>query len=229
MQAPGTSGGTAVRSRGTGTAVRIGAVAWLLVPLYLVAEFVAIGAVWSTGPAPHDPLRNVISDLGAAGCTTIPYPYGDVPVCSPASGLLNAAFIVTGLLMVLGAVCTARALRPGRAHTVGVALWVLVGLACMGSAVPLDVDLSLHTLLSLPMVLQGPAVWFTASGLRDRMPRLAAVGRVVAVVAVVASLTMLAVSVSGWFIGLWQRLSVWPGYLWLGAVGWSLLTVRPSR
>ncbi|WP_311199964.1 DUF998 domain-containing protein [Micrococcus lylae] len=121
-----------------------------------------------------------------------------------------------------------RSAPPGRARTVGVVLWVLVGLACMGSAVPLDVDLSLHTLLSLPMVLQGPAVWFTAAGLRERMPRLAAVGRVIAVVAVVASLTMLAVSVSGWFIGLWQRLSVWPGYLWLGAAGWALFTVRSS-
>lgn len=208
---------------------RIGAVAWMLVPLSLVAEAVAVAATWVDGSAPHDLARNVISDLGAVSCTVIPYPYGDVPVCSPASGMLNIAFVVTGLFMMVGAVLASRLLRPGRSRVAAAVLWVIVGLACVGSAVPLDVDLALHTLLSLPMVLQGPAVWFTADALRERAPRLAGLGRIVAVLAIVGSVMMLAVSMSGWYIGLWQRLSVWPGYLWLGAVGWSLFTARSSR
>lgn len=124
---------------------------------------------------------------------------------------------------------TAPHLRPGARRRIGVVLWVVVGLAAIGSAVPLDVDLGLHTLLSLPMILQGPALWFTAGGLADRAPALARTGRIIAVVAVLASIAMLAVSMSGWYIGLWQRLSVWPGYVWLSCVGWALLRGNESE
>lgn len=80
---------------------RIGAAAWLLVPLCLLTEAVGIAVIWATGSAPYSPLQNVISDLGAAGCTTIPYPYGDTPVCSPAGWLVNAGFVLSGLLMIV--------------------------------------------------------------------------------------------------------------------------------
>lgn len=204
----------------------LGALAWAAVPLYLVAELVAIVAVRVRDAAPYDPLRNVISDLGAAGCTTIAYPYGEVPVCSPASLVINLAFVACGVLVIAGAVFTAQTLRPGRGRRIGMWLWIVVGLAAIGSAVPLDVDLALHTALSLPMVLQGAAMWATAGALGERAPTLARWGRLLGLVSLAAAAAMLAVSMSGWYIGLWQRLSVWPGYLWLGVVGWVLWRVR---
>lgn len=188
-----------------------------------------MAAIWLTDSAPYNPLHNVISDLGAHTCTTIPYPYGDVPVCSPLSWVVNLGFILCGALMILGSLLLAPLLGTKRVQRAQAWLWCIVGVAAIGAAIPLDVNLLAHSVISLPMVLQGPAIWVTSNGLAHRMPRTAAWGKAVAVVAVCASLAMLLVSMSGTYIGFIQRLSVWPGYAWLGWVGWRLLAEEAPR
>lgn len=211
------------------SAHRLGALAWLLVPIYFVAEAIGVAAIAMTGSAPYSLVDNVISDLGAATCTSIPYPYGDTPVCSPAHLVVGIGFALTGLLITAGALALGAAARPRLLGRAALVLWVIVGLACVGSAVPLDVNLTAHTLLSLPMVLQGPALWCTAGSLRHTAPHLARIGRILAAVTVIGSVAMPAVSISGTWIGLWQRLSVWPGYAWLGAIGLRLVRTRSPR
>lgn len=225
----------APRSAASGTApiarrrLLRGATAWGAVPVCLITELIGMAAVWVTDSAPYNPLHNVISDLGARSCTTVPYPYGDVPVCSPLSLVVNLGFILCGALMILGSLLLAPLLGTKRVQRGQAWLWGIVGVAAIGAAIPLDVSLLAHSAISLPMVLQGPAIWVTSNGLVRRMPRTAACGKGIAVVAVCASLAMLLVSMSGTYIGFIQRLSVWPGYAWLGWVGWSLLVQEMPR
>ena len=79
-------------------------------PLFVVTELLALAAV----VGPYSLVDNTISDLGATACTDIAYPRGPVPVCSPRHGLVNAGFVVGGLLLVVGAVAVRRLLPRRR-------------------------------------------------------------------------------------------------------------------
>ncbi|MER7169696.1 DUF998 domain-containing protein, partial [Micromonospora sp. NPDC000207] len=116
---------------------RLGVVAWLVQPLYLVAEIVTATAVG----VPYSFVDNTISDLGASACTTVAYPFGDVAVCSPWHLVLNTAFVVTGVLMVVGALLVRHPVAGGWVRW----LWVVAGLSSVGTGlVPLDRDLDLQ-------------------------------------------------------------------------------------
>src|ERR1700737_1918360 len=85
---------------------RLGAVCWLLTGEYFVARPI-VAAAW---PRPYSYLHNYISDLGNTACG--PFAYSQttsVYVCSPLHPLMNASFVVVGLLTVAGAVLTWRA------------------------------------------------------------------------------------------------------------------------
>lgn len=81
---------------------RLGGLAFLLAGLqYLVAESVA-AAAWRTPP--YDYAVNYISDLGVSGCGV---EYAGRVLCSPLSALMNAGFIVDGLLFLLAGILLA--------------------------------------------------------------------------------------------------------------------------
>lgn len=114
--------------------VWVGVWMWLVQPLYLVLELAAVAAF----RAPYSLLANTISDLGSTTCTTIAYPLGPVPVCSPAHGLVNAAFVVFGLLTGVGAVLLRPRLPPGRLVAAATVLWVVAGVSSVATGlVPL--------------------------------------------------------------------------------------------
>ncbi|WP_117215592.1 DUF998 domain-containing protein [Allorhizocola rhizosphaerae] len=194
---------------------------WFVQPLYVVSEFVTAAKV----TAPYSFVDNTISDLSAATCTTVDYPHGPVPVCSPWHGLMNASFVVFGLLLLVGAVLLRRTLPSGVAATVSVVLWVVSGLSSIGTGlVPLDRDLALHSLLSLPVFLAQPVAIITLGvALRGRQRALALV---VGVVSLVGTVAFLALTGSAEFGGLAERLALWPGYLWLPVAAWSLAADR---
>lgn len=86
---------------------RVGGVAFLLAALsYLLAETVA-AAAWRTPP--YDYAVNYISDLGVAGCGV---EYSGRVLCSPLFAVMNAGFIVDGLLFLLAGVLLAPLLGP---------------------------------------------------------------------------------------------------------------------
>lgn len=86
---------------------RLGGLAFLLAGLqYLLAETVA-AAAWRTPP--YDYAVNYISDLGVAGCGV---EYAGRVLCSPLAALMNAGFIVDGLLFLLAGILLAPPLTP---------------------------------------------------------------------------------------------------------------------
>lgn len=162
---------------------------------------------------------HTISDLAAVSCTQIAYPAGPVAVCSPWHPLLNGAFIAFGLALAIGAVLLPRAWRPGRLGAAAVALWVVSGLSSIATGlVPLDVDLEFHTLLSLPVFL-AQAIALLLHGLALRGRRLSVWAIVASVLSVVGTAGMFAVTMQATWHGAFERLALWPAYLWLGAFG----------
>lgn len=202
---------------------RAGALMWMVQPLYIVCELVAAAAA----TAPYSLLDNTISDLGSTTCTTIAYPYGDVPVCSPLQWLVNGAFVVFGLLMALGAVLLRGWLPRGAAATTAVVLWVVTGLSSIATGlVPLDRDLDLHALVALPAFVTQPlALIVTAYVVRAR--RIPAGAALLAGVSSLAGLiAFFARTGSAELGGLFERLTLWPGFLWLPVLAVVVLRAR---
>ena len=88
---------------------------------YFVAEAVASFA-WRE-PSYHY-LTNYISDLGIVGCTA--------RMCSPLAVVMNAGFVIAGVLCILAAVILASFVRPGAARH---AVLLLAGVHGIGSMI----------------------------------------------------------------------------------------------
>lgn len=203
----------------------LAAVLLLVQPLYVIVELLVARA----SSAPYSLRDNTISDLAAVSCTQIPYPAGPVPVCSPGHPWLNGAFIGFGLALVVGALLLPRAWRPGRLGSVAVGCWVASGLSSIATGlVPLDVDLELHTLVSLPVFL-AQSVALVLHGLALRGSGLGRWAVVTGVASAVGMVGLFAVTMAATWHGAFERLALWPAYLWLGAFGLAVLqAARPG-
>jgi hypothetical protein len=145
--------------------VTAGAVCWIATVGYLLVQPV-VAAGWE--PTAYDVTADTISELGVTTCA--PYPQLDgtlVTTCSPLHGLMNAAFVVAGLLTVAGAVLTRPSWPNTAITTTGL---VFVGLAGGGGALvglaPLDASPLVHAVgagLQVPgaiaPALIGAALW----------------------------------------------------------------------
>lgn len=227
----------------------VGASALLVQALTVPLEVLAMLA----SPIPYDPIRQTISDLAATTCTDIPYPAGPVAVCSPLHDALGLSGVLAGALLLVAAVSlpstamddrgsvAAAPARPGpagaraasRAPRRGIAvaargLLGVMGLSTVATAlIPLDVDLDLHTLVSIPVILVGPAAWALAVDAWGRPSR----GGRTAMWALAALATLCGLIVLGtldaWgLMGLFERAAVWLPIIGLAVVGADLLRRR---
>jgi hypothetical membrane protein len=124
-----------------------------------------VAAAW---PTPYDLATNSISDLGVTGCGDFRQ-FDDrvVYACSPRHALMNAVFVVVGLLTSAGAVLTRATWPRRRATWVGVAFIVLAGVGgILVGLAPANVNLAVHgvgALLQVPgavgPLLLGLAAW----------------------------------------------------------------------
>ncbi|MEZ0163460.1 DUF998 domain-containing protein [Kineococcus sp. LSe6-4] len=196
--------------------LRLGLLLWIVQVLYLPVELTAAALV----QAPYSLLDNTISDLGAVGCTTVAYPAGPVPVCSPAHDVVNGAFVVFGAALAAGAVLLRPFLFTGRAGRAATVAWVVAGAGQAGAGlVPLDVDLAVHTAVSTPgIVATGLATVLTArSTAVRRWPRWRAVLLVAGTVSLVSGLVVVVRLDTSWG-GLLERVSLWPSFVLLPVV-----------
>lgn len=206
---------------------RIGVLLWIVQPLYLLTEVMTAAKVTVDYTFAH----NTISDLGATTCTSIEYPEGPVPVCSPWHALMNGSFIVFSLFLVLGAVLIRRWLPSGPLATTSVVLWIISGLSSIGTGlVPLDKDIELHVLVSLPVFVAQPFALVTL-GLALRRHHRALAWPTLAVGALsLAGTSIFFARVEGSdFSGLLERLALWPGYLWLPIVAIAVMRAGTWR
>jgi hypothetical membrane protein len=145
----------------------LGGASWILTLLYFIGQLVA-QAAWKT---PYSLLDNRVSDLGNTECgRTLANAY----ICSPLHAVMNATFVVTGVLILLGLFVT-RSIWPRRRLTT----WglILLGVAGVGTVLiglsPENVNVLFHVIgaLNIPtgnaaMILLGLAIWHEHLGRR---------------------------------------------------------------
>ncbi len=109
---------------------------------FFIVEAIAAHA-WTP---PYSYARNYISDLGAVHCAAFP-PGSPMLVCSPLHVLMNASFVVQGLLIAGGALLVRGMLARDRLTTVGLSLVALAGAGVLvvGLA-PEDAHIAVHLL-----------------------------------------------------------------------------------
>ncbi len=189
----------------TSRAARWGALALLVRPTYIAAEFVTAAA--TTGG--YSFVADSVSRLGEVGCSAA--------YCSPRHEVMNGSFIGFGMLMAGGALLLARPLGP----------WVTGLLVVSGASsvatglAPLDQDATLHAIAATPLFFAQPmALIVLGARIRREQPRLGsallATGAVTAAAAVGFVLTP-----EGTASGALERLALWPVLFGLAGFAWT--------
>lgn len=206
-----------------GRRIAIGAVCWIATAEFFLAQIVAQWAANGYSIPAHD-----ISFLGIAACGPFvdPATGATFDICSPLHSILNAAFVLLGILTLAGAVLTRKAWPQGRSAKVGL---IMLGIAAFGPIAsglwPVDVNFPMHAGGAVLHFLIGTTgiVVLGFSQLRDH--RLYGVFSIVCGVTAFAgfmlygSQTYLDLGRGGM-----QRLAAYPSLVWMAATGIALLT-----
>jgi hypothetical membrane protein len=211
--------------RGAGRAMVVaGGACWAAgVVQYAAAQVVAAGA-WTR---PYSLKNNYISDLGNTACGMFHVPHGTpYYVCSPSHAVMNASFIIFGVLTIAGALLLQRIWPAGRLARWAVIMWVLSGLGkIVVGLVPENTRIGLHLIGALNVPLESIAILLLSMAIRRSSRVLATIGIVVAVVGLAGSFLSTAGQYAGssLYLGLGvggaERLASYPGTLWMLMMG----------
>jgi hypothetical membrane protein len=197
--------------------IQLGALAWLLCVVFFVGQVAAQLAFSPT----YSLIDDRISDLGNTTCgpwLTRAY------ACSPLHDVMNAGLILTGVLLIVGALLTRHAWPRRQLST-----WALVILALAGAGFvvvglnPENVNLRLHLLgasnlllSNLGMLLIGFACWRAHRWRATFSLALAGLG--------FSGLLLgpLLIVLTGRGGGLGERVALYPIVVWLVCVGFTL-------
>ncbi|NHU47438.1 DUF998 domain-containing protein [Rhodococcus sp. A14] len=202
-------------------AVRVGATAWVLIALYFLAEVVTARA-W---PRSYEVRTNSVSNLGVTGCDGSAAQAAAARLCSPLHTVINSAFVLTGVLILAGAVGLREFLPPGRLRR---AALTLLGLAAVSAAltgvVPINVDAHLHQLVATPtFVARNAAMIVIAIALYPRWRIFALWTGLCCLAGVVG---MAAILLPGEPFGITERLALYPFTVWVVTAGVAALRTR---
>lgn len=215
--------------RGTRRRFCAGALCWVLTAHIAAVELV-VASAWRNQ---YDFSVYYISDLAATTCMSVRYPDGVFRwVCSPLHPMMNASFVVVGVLILTGIVLTHRFWPRGPLGTSGLALITIAGCGIMTFGfVPETVDNHLHVLIgmtefpaqSLGMLLLGLSV------LRTRR-RVAGYSILCGAVGLAATALYFDGDDLGIGIGAVERIAVDPFLIWVVGLGLTMLVVaRQAR
>lgn len=198
---------------------RIGALLWMMQPLYIVLE-VVVGA---RAPAAYSFADSTISDLGDTACRMT----RGLTLCSPWHQGMNVGFVYFGCTLALGALLVGMRRPPGRLMTASMIAWTISGLGSIGvGLVPVNENGSLHSLVALPVFLAQPtALLLLGLGLL-RMHRTFANATLVVSAASaigVVGFFFVVTSDGSTLLGATERLELWPGYVWVSVVAFSAI------
>jgi hypothetical membrane protein len=207
--------------------VLVGGACWALTVVFFVGQGIAEAA----SAAPYSLSDSYISALGATRCGTFTSGAYHAEVCSPLHWVMNSTFVITGLLMALGAVASWPGWPRRRRSAAGLILLVLGGAGqALAGLRPEDVDLGLHSVGALFGIL-GSSVGVLLLGLSVR-PARPALGYLSLLVGFAGMVGFVLTAVAPGMrvgVGLAERLAVYPTVIWLIAVGVWLVWPAVSR
>ncbi len=194
---------------------------------FFVAQVIAQSR-WTT---PFSLATNFISDLGNTKCALYPAVNG-VYVCSPWHALMNASFILQGVIIVAGAALARPALAGLRRGAVVVALLVVTALGIAGVGVfPEDVNNAAHVISAGTQFITGNVAMILFGVGANRAGRW----RAFAWVSIALGVTgLLATGLFVWGYGLglgvagMERVAAYTLPVWLITTGALLVRLRPG-
>ncbi|WP_308114996.1 DUF998 domain-containing protein [Rhodococcus opacus] len=198
-------------------AVGVGGAAWVLVALYFLAEVVTARA-WLR---PYRVRTNSISNLGVTGCDGS----AATRLYSPLHAVINSAFVLTGVLILVGAVCLRGFLQPGLLRRLALALFGVAAVsAALTGVIPIDVDAHLHQIVATPtFVARNAAMLVVAVGLYKRWRVFALWTGLCGLVGILGTAAIL---LPGAPFGITERLALYPFIVWVVTAGFSALRAR---
>ncbi|MFD9664209.1 DUF998 domain-containing protein [Rhodococcus sp. NPDC059968] len=198
-------------------AVRVGGAAWVLIALYFLAEVVTARA-W---PRPYRVRTSSVSNLGVTGCDGS----AATRLSSPLHAVINSAFVLTGVLILVGAVCLRDFLPPGLLRRTALALFSIAAIsAALTGFVPIDVDAHLHQVVATPtFVARNAAMIVVAVGLYKRWRAFTLWTGFCGLAGIVG---MAAILLREGPFGITERLALYPFTLWVVTAGFSALRAR---
>lgn len=194
-----------------------GGMCWIATLEFFAAQAIA-QAAWKGSD--YSLAGNAISDLGVTACGRISIAGQPGYYCSPLHSLMNASFVATGTLILLGLYLTLPIWPGGRLARWGVALFTLAGIGkILVGLAPGNVNYGLHSLGSLGiifanigMILLGSAV----SGTNDRwIPRLSVS---LGILGLIGEMFFLAHRAFGG-AGAAERVADYPAFAWMIVLG----------
>lgn len=203
----------------------LGSACWILTLEFFAGE-AAAQLAWK-GPPGYNPLSDAISDLGVTVCGTMKI--GGVPgyYCSPLHDVMNASFVLAGVLILLGLYFTRSAfpLEDG-SMKVGGTLLAIAGIGKITVGLnPANLNLTLHFLGALGIPLAGLGMIFMGRSVRKGAGWLGSLGLTLGVIGFVAFILFLLTSQTA-IGGLMERIADYPVFVWMVALGCVFINKR---
>jgi hypothetical membrane protein len=213
----------------TGLAIVVGGAAWILATLQFFVAQLVTAAAWNP---PYRWTNNYISDLGNTACGESAVPHG-IPtyVCSPLYPVMNASFIVAGILTIVGAILLRPIWPRRRLITVALALWIVAGLGkVLVGLYPENTEVQVHLIGALNIPLESIASLLSSIAILETDRALATVGLVLAIVGLFGTVLSTAGQIVGpaAYLGLgvggMERVGDYPGNVWTVLIGIVAIT-----
>ena len=211
----------------------VAAGSWLAAAaVYLLAEGISAAAF---SPS-YSYAQNYISDLGVAACGQL---IDGRAICSPLHDLMNAGFIIQGLLFFAAAVFAARAVtRRARYALLALAAMNCIGISLVGifheaAATQADPTLQYHVLGAFLAIVAGNATALASSALSPDLglpPWHRTASIILSIVGMVGLVMLIVAQARGTVTlvpdGIWERTSVYTITAWEVVTGIGVLTAR---
>jgi hypothetical membrane protein len=200
------------------TRTALGGVLWILTPVFFAGQAFA-QAGWSG--TPYSLFHDTISDLGTTVCQRAVRDGHAVKLCSPWHAAMNVAFVLTGLLILVGLLLLGQRWPATRLARLGLVCLALAGAGkVVVGLVPWNVDYTLHTLGGLGFLVGDLGLICLGLALRSQR-RWAALAIVLGAIGLLGLLTAPAGS------GIAERLADYPMFVWFVLVG--IAALRDAR
>jgi hypothetical membrane protein len=202
----------------------LGGLLWILATLQFAVSQVVVAFAWST---PYSWRDNYISDLGNTVCGEFAVPHGAATyVCSPLAGVMNASFIASGMLIIMGALLLYPSWPRRKLTAIALVLWVVAGLGKVGvGLVPENTNVALHLLAAFNIPIESVAVLLTSLAILRTNRGLGQLGLAMATIGLAGTALGIVGEVlgPGLYLGVgiggMERVAEYPASIWRFAAG----------
>jgi hypothetical membrane protein len=202
----------------------VGGAAWALAAVQFAVAHVVVVHAWS--PA-YSWSHNHIGDLANTQCGLFSAPNGEpIYVCSPLHAVMNASFVLTGVLVIIGALLLWKHWPTGWLADTATVLWIMLGLGkILVGLAPENINIGLHLVGCLNVQLGALGILLFSMVLFRSDPALSRIGMVLAAIGLFGTVmgTIGEYAGTSLYLGIgsggMQRLASYPSLVWLIVIG----------